>query len=181
MVPYGFSNDDAGIGGAVLIVAGLVSSAIMSIILDRTKKFLSAIKSFIPLAGLCYLVFIWMPQTRSIAGPYVVLGIMGAANFSLVPVALEFLAELSYPVSPEITATLAWTGGQLAGVVFLLVSDALRDDGVDADPAGNMGRALILQAVFALAIVPLPLCLGSFGRGEQIRLRRILSDEGHRG
>ncbi|KAI0133594.1 major facilitator superfamily protein [Xylariales sp. AK1849] len=176
MQPYGFTSDDAGIAGAVLIVVGLVASAITSPILDRTKTFLLAIKVATPLIGLMYLVFIWMPATRSIAGPYVVLAILGAASFSLVPVALEYLIELSHPCSPEVTSTLAWTSGQLLGAVFILISDALKA-GEDADPPLNMNRALIFQGVIALAIVPLPLLLGSFGRGDKVKLRRVESDE----
>jgi MFS transporter, FLVCR family, MFS-domain-containing protein 7 len=180
MVPYGFSNDEAGIAGAILIVVGLVSSAITSPILDRTKKFLLAIKVAVPIIGLMYLIFIWMPGTRDLAGPYVVLGLLGAASFSLVPIALELLIELSHPISPEVTSTIAWAGGQLLGGCFILISDALQA-GENGDPPNNMTNALIFQAVVALAVVPLPLALGLFGRSEQISLRRIRSDqEGHR-
>ncbi|GKT57811.1 major facilitator superfamily transporter [Colletotrichum tofieldiae] len=175
MNPYGFSDEEAGIAGALLIVVGLVASAITSPILDRTKKFLLAIKVAVPVIGLCYLVFVWMPETRDIAGPYVVLAVLGAASFSLVPVALELLIELSHPVSPEVTSTIAWAGGQLLGAVFLIISNALQADG-RADPPKNMKNALIFQAVIAMAILPLPLCLGMFGRSDKVSLRRVRSD-----
>ncbi|KAH7482561.1 major facilitator superfamily domain-containing protein [Fusarium oxysporum f. sp. albedinis] len=177
--PYGFSDDEAGIGGAVLIVVGLIASAISSPIIDRTKSFLLTLKILVPLVGVSYLVFVWMPETRDIAGPYVVLAILGASSFSLVPIALEFLIELSHPLSPEITSTLAWAGGQLFGAIFIIVSDALVAD-KDANPPKNMKNALIFQAVVALAVVPLPLCLGLFGRKEKTMLRRVRSDEQNR-
>ncbi|XXG95919.1 hypothetical protein Hte_002195 [Hypoxylon texense] len=176
MLPYGFSSDEAGIAGALLIVVGLVASAVTSPILDRTKAFLLAIKVAVPLIGLCYLIFIWMPGTRDLAGPYVVLSILGAASFSLVPVALEFLCELAHPVSPEVTSTLAWGGGQLLGGIFIVISDALKA-GTEADPPENMTNALIFTAVIALATVPLPLCLGLFGRQHKLVMRRVRSDE----
>ncbi|KAI1106599.1 MFS general substrate transporter [Jackrogersella minutella] len=176
MLPYGFSSDDAGIAGALLIVVGLVASAVSSPIIDRTKAFLLAIKLAVPVIGLSYLAFIWMPGTRSLAGPYVVLSVLGAASFSLVPVALEFLCELSYPMSPEVTSTIAWGGGQLLGGVFIVASDALKA-GPDADPPNNMTNALIFTAVLALATVPLPLALGLFGRGDRLVMRRVRSDE----
>jgi len=176
MKPYGFSEDDAGIGGAILILVGLVASAIVSPILDRTKSFVLAIKLLIPVNGIAYLIFIWMPRTREIAGPYVILALIGATGFSLVPCALELLTELSYPVSPEVTSTIAWSGGQLLGAVFIIVCGALAD-GKDADPPENLDRALIFQAVMALVAVPAPLLLGLFGRKEKIRLRRVKSDE----
>ncbi|KAI1485435.1 MFS general substrate transporter [Biscogniauxia mediterranea] len=180
LVPYGFSSDDAGIAGALLIVVGLVASAVSSPLLDRTKQFLLAIKLAVPVIGICYLVLIWMPATRVLAGPYAVLSILGAASFSLVPVALEFLAELGHPLSPEVTSTLAWAGGQLLGGVFIIVSDALKATGPRADPPDNLDRALVFTAVVALAAVPLPLALGLFGRADKVVMRRVQSDERQR-
>ncbi|OTB09555.1 hypothetical protein M426DRAFT_50598 [Hypoxylon sp. CI-4A] len=179
MLPYGFSSDDAGIAGALLIVVGLVAAAITSPILDRTKAFLLAIKIAVPIIGLSYLVFVWMPGTRDIAGPYVVLSVLGAASFSLVPVALEFLCELSHPVSPEITSTIAWAGGQLLGGIFIIVSDALKA-GPTADPPEHMYYALVFTAVIAMATVPLPLCLGLFGRQDRLVMKRVRSDDSSR-
>lgn len=176
LVPYGFSSDEAGIAGALLIVVGLVASAITSPILDRTKQFLLAIKLAVPVIGLCYLVLIWMPATRTLAGPFVVLSILGAASFSLVPVALEFLAELGHPLSPEITSTVAWGGGQLFGGVFIIVSDALKA-GPGANPPENLDRALVFTAVIALIAVPPPLALGLFGRADKVVMRRVTTDE----
>ncbi|KAI5922796.1 MFS general substrate transporter [Camillea tinctor] len=176
LVPYGFSSDEAGIAGALLIVVGLVASAITSPILDRTKQFLLAIKLAVPVIGLCYLVLIWMPATRTLGGPFVVLSILGAASFSLVPVALEFLAELGHPLSPEITSTVAWGGGQLFGGVFIIVSDALKA-GPGANPPENLDRALVFTAVIALIAVPPPLALGLFGRANKVVMRRVTTDE----
>lgn len=174
--PYGFTDDDAGIGGGLLIVVGLVSAAITSPLLDRTKRFLPVIKTCVPIIAACYLVLIWMPGTRSLAGPYVVLSILGAASFSLLPVALETLIEVSHPVGPEVTSTVAWAGGQLLGGCFLLIQDALKA-GDDADPPKNMTRALIFSAIVAIAVAPLPMALGLFGRADKVRLRRVMSDQ----
>jgi MFS transporter, FLVCR family, MFS-domain-containing protein 7 len=176
MNPYGFSDDDAGIGGGLLIVVGLVSSAITSPIIDRTKSFLLTIKICVPVIAVCYFIFIWMPGTRSIAGPYVVLAITGAASFSLVPVALEYLCELSHPISPEVTSTVAWAGGQLLGGIFIIIQNALQS-GDDADPPRNMSRALIFEAVICLVVMFLPLSLGLFGRADKVVLRRVRSDQ----
>ncbi|RAL62222.1 hypothetical protein DID88_004793 [Monilinia fructigena] len=65
--PYSFSETNAGIAGALLIVVGLVAAAITSPLIDRTKTYLLAIKIQIPILGICYLAFTWAPQTRSLA------------------------------------------------------------------------------------------------------------------
>lgn len=175
-IPYGFSADEAGIAGALLIVVGLVASAVASPVIDRTKAFVAAVKAAVPVIALGYLAFVWMPGTRGVAGPYAVLAVLGAASFSLVPVALEFLCELSHPLSPEVTSTVAWAGGQLLGGVFIVVSDALKA-GDDADPPRNLDRALVFSAVLALVAVPFPLTLGLFGRRDQLVMKRVRSDD----
>jgi FLVCR family MFS transporter 7 len=182
--PYSFSESDAGIAGALLIVVGLVSSAIISPLIDRTKSFLLAIKIQVPIIGLAYLAFTFAPQTRSLPAPYAILSILGAASFSLLPVVLEYVIEITHPVSPEVTSTICWTGGQLLGGIFIISSDALRasgpNDGSADDgsklPPGNMYKALILQTVLALVVVPLPLALGCCGRHPHVRMRRVEAD-----
>lgn len=174
--PYGFSDNEAGIAGALLIFVGLVTSAISSPIIDRTKKYILLMKVAGPLIGLCYLVFVWMPQTRSLVGPYVVLAVLGAASFALLPVAVELLVEVTHPVSPEVTSTLAWAGGQLLGGCFILISNALKA-GSDGDPPGNLKQALVFTAVIAMVTLLPPLCLGWFGRADKVKLRRVSSDD----
>jgi FLVCR family MFS transporter 7 len=183
--PYSFSENDAGIAGALLIIVGLVTAAVTSPIIDRTKTFLFAIKLQAPIIAISYLAFTWAPQTRTIAAPYAILSILGAASFSLVPVVLEYLIELTHPVSPEVTSTICWSGGQLLGGIFILISDALRAAGPNdgsADnhtnlPPGNMWKALIFQTVIALVVVPLPLALGCCGRDRSVRMRRVEADK----
>ncbi|EKD20423.1 uncharacterized protein L3040_004290 [Drepanopeziza brunnea f. sp. 'multigermtubi'] len=182
--PYSFTEDDAGIAGALLIVVGLVASAITSPIIDKTKSYLLACKVLVPIIAVCYLAFTWAPQTRTILAPYVTLSILGAASFSLIPIVLEYLIEITHPVAPEVTSTICWTGGQLFGGIFIIVSDALRasgpNDGTADDhtdrPPGNMFRSLIFQTVLALVVVPLPLALGCCGRQEGVRMRRVDAD-----
>ncbi|KAK0709685.1 major facilitator superfamily domain-containing protein [Lasiosphaeria miniovina] len=179
MEPHGYSDEEAGIAGALLIVVGLVTSAVTSPIIDRTKAFLPAIRIAAPLIALSYLVFIWMPTTRDaagVAGPYVVLSVLGAASFSMVPVVIEYLVELTHPISPEVTSTIAWSGGQLLGGIFIVISGALKA-GSGAAPPYDMHKALVFTAVVAMAVLPLPLCLGLFGRADKLRLRRVRSDE----
>lgn len=174
--PYGFSEDNAGIAGAVLIVVGLVCAAISSPIIDKYKFYLTYIKVAIPVLAIGYLVFIWAPQSKSLAFVFVICAILGAASFGLVPVALEFLVEIHYPLGPELGSSLCWCGGQLLGGIFIVIMDALKD-GQAAHPPKNMKRALIFQAVLALLVTPAPLCLGLFGRRARVRPRRLEADK----
>lgn len=162
LTPYGFSETTSGIAGAVLILVGLVSAAITSPFVDRTKAYLPFIRVLVPVIAICYLAFIWAPGTRTIPAPYIILAILGAASFSLVPVALEWLVEVTWPVGPEASSTICWAGGQLLGGIFILVSDALKE-GEGARPPFGMGRALIFEAIVTIAVVPCAFLLGRFG------------------
>lgn len=169
MTPYGFSETESGIAGAVLILVGLVSAAVTSPTMDRTKAYLPFIKTSVPVIALCYLAFIWAPGTRSLVAPYIILAILGAASFSLVPVALEWLVEVTWPVGPEASSTICWTGGQLLGGIFIVLSDALKE-GSEGNPPFTMGKALIFQAVVSAAAVPCVMCLGLVGKVKRGRL-----------
>ena len=124
--PYGFSEDDAGIAGALLIFVGLATAAIVSPYVDRKKKYTETIKVVTPLIAASLLILVFMPQTRNVAGPYVACAILGATSFSLLPCALEYLVLVTHPVSPEITSTLCWTGGQVVGAIWIIVMSALQ-------------------------------------------------------
>jgi FLVCR family MFS transporter 7 len=171
--PYGFSEDDAGIAGALLIGIGLVASAIVSPYVDKTKRHLSTIKIVVPLIAASYLALIWMPQTRSLPGPYIICSLLGAMSFSLLPCALEYMVLITHPVSPEISSTVCWSAGQLLGAVFVIIMDALKG-GWEGEPDGSMKRALVFQAVVAWLVVPLPLLLGYRGF-QNVGLRRLTS------
>ena len=173
--PYGFSEDNAGIAGAILIVVGLVCAAISSPIIDKYKFYLTYLKAAVPALAGGYLIFIWAPQSQSLAYVFVICAILGAASFGLVPVVLEFLVEIHYPLGPELGSSLCWCGGQLLGGLFIVIMDALKD-GEGAHPPRNMKRALIFQAVLGLVVLPIPLCLGFFGRKGQVRRKRLEAD-----
>lgn len=151
--PYGFTETDAGIAGAILIFVGLGASAFASLYVDYTKRYLSTIKLLVPLIAIGYVLLIFMPETRTVAGPYVTCAILGAASFSLLPCTLEYLVEITYPASPEVSSTICWTGGQLLGAIFVLLMDALKG-GLSGQPKGSMKSALIFQAVISCLVVP---------------------------
>ncbi|KAL2360574.1 hypothetical protein RJZ56_006558 [Blastomyces dermatitidis] len=166
--PHGFSETDAGITGALLIVVGLVAAAIISPITDRYKSYLLLTKVLVPIIAVCYIGFVFAPRASNVAGPYVVAALLGASSFAVLPVILEYMVEITYPMSPEVTSSVCWMGGQLLGASFILIENALKE-GADAQPPRNMTRALIFQAVLASVVVPVPLCLGLFGRNPRSR------------
>ncbi|KAF5599524.1 permease of the major facilitator superfamily [Fusarium pseudoanthophilum] len=170
VTPYGFSDTEAGIGGGLLIVLGLIFSAITAPIIDRTKKFILVTKCGVVVGGLCYLALVWVPSTKKIGALYAVLCCIGISSLSIVPVVLEVLTEFSYPAGAEITSTTAWAGGQLLGGCFIILGNGMKAAD-SADPPRNMKNFTVFQAVLAMAMIPLPLMLGMFGRSDQVALK----------
>lgn len=175
LYPYGYTEDEAGICGAVLIVVGLVIAAVTSPIIDRTHAYLLSIKILVPLVSLSYLALTWAPQTRTLAAPFILSGVLGAASFCLLPVSLEYLVEITFPASPEVSSTICWAGGQFIGGLFIVIMDAMKDQrdvdlkkvredgrgaGHGSRPPGNMYRALVFEAALSMLVLPLPLMLG---------------------
>jgi MFS transporter, FLVCR family, MFS-domain-containing protein 7 len=150
--PHGYSDDDAGIAGAVLILTGLVVAAIISPLVDRFHVFYPLTKILILLVATCYLVMIWVIRPSNYAAICIICAVLGAASFSLLPLALELSVELTHPVPPEVSASIFWIGGEFLGGVFVIVMDALRDD--EGIPRFNMLRGLIFEAVVAIVAVP---------------------------
>lgn len=176
LTPYGFTETDSGIAGAILIVVGLVTAAVMSPITDRWKHYLGSIRVLVPVVVASYIGLIFAPSSPAgIAPSYVVMALMGASSFALLPIVLEYLVEITYPFSPEIGSTICWTGGQLLGACFILIQDALKA-GAQADPPSNMRNALIFSAAVSFVAAPFPLAIGLFGR--TVKRRRLDVDRG---
>jgi len=150
--PYGYSDNDAGIAGAILIITGLVVAAIISPILDRFHVFLPVGRLLIIVVAACYLAFIWVVGTNMYTAICVLCAALGAASFALLPLALELSVELTHPVPPEVSAAIYWIGGQFLGGIFIIIMNALRDE--DGVPIDNMKSALIFEAVVGIVASP---------------------------
>ncbi|RKP04757.1 major facilitator superfamily domain-containing protein, partial [Thamnocephalis sphaerospora] len=152
VIPYGYSEDDAGIFGAVTILAGLVGAAIVSVFIDKTAKHKPTVRATLPFTMATFIGLIFAVRSDSFEVIIVLMAMVGLFCFSLLPVGLELSVECTYPV-PEASSTgLLWMAGQAIALVTQLVMNVLRDDeGADHGqdpllPPGNMRNALILLA-----------------------------------
>ncbi len=82
--------------------------------------------------------------------------------------------EVTWPVGPEVSSTICWAGGQLLGGIFIVISDALKA-GKEGEPPFGMSKALIFEAVVAIAVVPCAFLLGRIGH---VGNRRLDVDKG---
>ncbi|KAI5789055.1 cell surface receptor/MFS transporter [Geopyxis carbonaria] len=151
MIPRGYTLDTAGLTGALLIVVGLIAAAVIAPIVDRTHAFTTAIRTLVPITAATYVAFIWAPHEGALAPPFVVAAVMGAGSFALLPVALEWAGEITYPVPTEWASGVMWAGGQLVGGVLIVGMDAMK--GLDPPLACLYWmRVVRLRAVGSLGV-----------------------------
>ena len=163
--PHGYTEDAAGIDGAILIFSGIASAAISSPILDRRPRWrIPTMKVCVILIAAMYLALVFVPDTGTLPGPYFVSAVIGSASFIIVPLALEMIVTTCHPIGEEHSCTASWAVSQLAGSIFIIVMDALRNV-----ETGNMKKELIFQAVLAWVVLPLPLLLRHLGTGIMLR------------
>ena len=124
------------------------------------KSYLGSIHVLVPVIALSYVALVFAPSSwdRTLLRGLCSASLLGASSFSLLPLVLEYLVEITYPFPPEIGSTLCWTGGQLFGAVFIILHSALKADAA-ATPPSNMQSALIFSAVIAVAATPVSLSL----------------------
>ncbi|TBU57173.1 MFS general substrate transporter [Dichomitus squalens] len=174
--PYGYSDDTAGLMGAVLLLVGLVAAAISSPLFDRvfTRHLALFGKLLLPGIAACYLALIWEIKPNNAAVLYVLVAIIGAIGLTLLPVVLELGVELTRNANGS--SAVLWFSTNLFGLVFVLVEGALRA-GPDADPPLNMHRAFIFQgAVVAVVVVFVYLVEGKQTRRFQDEEKREEAD-----
>lgn len=153
---FGFTNIQAGIISAVLVVFGLVVSAVMAPVLDRTGAYKVPIMVSALALGISYisLIFVIRPISSGIFILVVVFaGVIGAASLTVLPLVLELASDVTFPVRPELSASMLWMAGQLLSGIVIVVMDALRERD------GRYTHALVFMAVLAAVPVPFALAL----------------------
>ncbi|MCR4432734.1 MAG: MFS transporter [Caldiserica bacterium] len=146
--PRGISSVQAGLIGGLLVVAGLFGALVLPLISDQVRKrvpilvwsILAAIPGFLGLTF--FKSYGWLLVSASIMGFFV----MGMG-----PVGFQYGAEVAYPVPEGTSYGILMMMGQISGIIFIYVMDALRSS------SGDMTYSLLL--LIALMFVAFLLAL----------------------
>ncbi|XP_065186344.1 solute carrier family 49 member A3-like [Sycon ciliatum] len=123
LCPYGYSDKFTGWCGAAMSLTGLVGAAIMSIYLDRTKKFVSTLKFCYVFALLSMTGYIMVSIHPHMNVPVVgFLSMFGFFGYGLLPIFMELAMEVTYPINTGVSAAILWMCGQLMGFILVVVS-----------------------------------------------------------
>jgi len=144
--PRGFSIDQAGLAGGLMVIGGIVGALVFPALSDRMRRrvpfILLALAGAIPgLLGVTFATAYWLLLTSSF--------VLGAFLLSSGPLGFQYGAELTVP-APEGTSTgLLLLAGQVSGIVFILGMDALK-----ATATGSMTLSLvILTGLMSVALL----------------------------
>ena len=164
--PSGYSSQDAGVFGAVIIVAGLVSAGVVGVIMDRTHAYRLVLK--VLLMGACgssiYFIVILRPHMfYSVA---VALGLMGLFLLPLLPVVFECAVECTYPIRAEWCNGILLCFGNVLGAIFILALDSLIQQATTYTP----GTVFTPASIFIFCMIIIATIVLLFYNGPYLRL-----------
>ena len=147
-LPFDFDPNDNALFGVCFIACGLLGSFLSLTLLDKTRKFkcLHATLISIALVGLP-LVIIGLKQ-ESEAVLAIANGLLGLGVLPLLPVSMEFGAELTYPNGASLMGGVLLGTSQLSACLMILIGQFL----ISTFSVLSTYIALILLALVALML-----------------------------
>ena len=135
--PRGFSSEQAGITGGLMIVGGLVGALIMPMLSDRLRRrtpfiIIALAGATLSLAGITFATGYWLLLVSGTA--------FGFFLLSSGPIGFQYGAEITYPVSEGTSNGFLLLMGQISGIAFILGMDSFK-----SQITGSMTKPLILM------------------------------------
>ncbi|XP_025742936.1 solute carrier family 49 member A3 isoform X3 [Callorhinus ursinus] len=122
----GYSNEFAGLCGALFIGFGVLGALVLSLYVDRTKLFTEAVKIGFCLTSMVYVAFALVSQLQGQTFALATLcSLLGFFGFSVAPIAMELAVECSFPVGEGAAAGLVIVLGQAEGVLVMVLLTGL--------------------------------------------------------
>lgn len=119
--PAGYTKDDAGNFGALLIGCGLVGAAVVGPIMDKTKAFNALLKAGLiaAMSGTCFMLLSLRPgHSAQVCASF---GVLGFVMLPLLPVCMACAAECTYPVSEDASSGAMLFAGNIVGIIMISV------------------------------------------------------------
>jgi len=144
--PRGFSIDQAGLIGGMMVIGGIVGAVVIPPLSDRMKRrvpfILLALAGAIP--GLLGVTFA-TGYGLLLASAFV----LGAFLLSSGPLGFQYGAEITYPAPEGTSNGLLLLAGQVSGIAFIIGMDALK-----SQTTGSMTLSLlILTGLLAIGLL----------------------------
>eukprot|EP01083_Nonionella_stella_P013459 37880_1 len=144
---YGYTTDDAGNFGGLLVAGGLVGAVVAGVFMEIFHEYRLILKSFTFLAIVMLGMLLWQLSPHNLVPVMVLFGGFGFMAIPIVAVTFEAAAECTYPVNEELSSALLMTSGSVFGIAFILVWGAyLPDDGTRYDTQWNFSTYFLITS-----------------------------------
>ena len=147
--PRGFSPTEAGVMGALMLVAGIVGAVVLSALSDRRGKrvrfLVIALVATVPgMLGIAFVSSIWLL--------YAFAAVLGFFLVAVLPIGMQYAAEITNPTPEGTSNGLIQLCGQVS-VVYVYLMAALRT--ADGSFTVSLVLSAVLLAVGALVVARL--------------------------
>lgn len=153
--PIGYTDDQAGLFGALIVGVGLVGAIVVAPLLDWSHKYkeIYGVAFIFSFAGFLWFTFIIFAVGHSDVQVGLSVGMVGLGAFIILPTALELSVETTYPVAPVTSAGFLWMVGQIVGIAALFASEAIRTNAPDEKTGIERTLLLMCGLLFVGVIV----------------------------
>jgi MFS family permease len=146
VAPRGFTSDQAGIAGGLMLAAGIVGAFALPLLSDSTRRrkpfVIIALIGLLPgLLGLAFAQAYWLLLAAS--------AVFGFFLLSAGPVGFQYGAELTLPAPEGTSNSMLLVMGQVSGILFIFGMDAMKPE------SGSMTGSLVILAALTVASVVL--------------------------
>jgi MFS family permease len=145
--PRGFTIDQAGYAGALMMVGGIVGASTLPVLSDKMRKR----KLFIVIA--CIGAIPGLAAMTFVTNYWLLLASCTLFGFFLMaggPVCFQYCAEITYPAPEATSQGLLMLAGQISGIIFIFGMDSLTPAGASKTPAMLVFVALMIINVFLI-------------------------------
>eukprot|EP01084_Bolivina_argentea_P069276 126086_1 len=118
---YGYTTDDAGNFGGLLIGGGLFGAVVAGACMEIFRQYRTILKTFTTLTCIAMCFLLWQLKADNATIVTVIFGIFGFMAIPIVAITFEAAAECTYPVNEELSAGLLMTSGSAFGVVYIII------------------------------------------------------------
>jgi FLVCR family MFS transporter 7 len=120
LAPCGYSDNDAGTAGAVLLGAGLLVAAGAGAALEATRAYAAMLRGGMAAATCALLLFLGALRPGQAGLVLGAVAVLGAFLIPLLPIALENAAESTFPVPEDVSSGLLLNAGNYIGLALTL-------------------------------------------------------------
>ncbi|HWT76217.1 MAG TPA: MFS transporter, partial [Mobilitalea sp.] len=146
--PRGITMEQAGIVGAVFVIAGVIGAVILPVISDklrrRTPLFVAGITLLVPL-------YFGITYVSDFTFVTIVSGIAGFTVMGVAPILFQHGAEVAYPVKEGTSFGLILLMGQISGALFVAIFETV------SQATGSINIPMLL--LIAAAAIEIPFTL----------------------